>query len=160
MRPWCAIAILLSAAPAAADPDARARAIFSERCASCHTVGQGTPLPPMKHKIDLTLVGREANLRHEAARKDPRSGSQASAKAATQHQSDPLRDFIRNPAAQNRDTRCGANNLDEVQLELLVNFLRRRARPPGADKPVAPAAAYLPPAPEPARAPAPPGDHR
>src|SRR5438046_9329516 len=114
---WAMLLLLACSGARAADREARARALFTERCAMCHTVGQGAPEPPMKHKVDLTLVARQFAAAPAAAAK--RGDKRA-----------PLRDFLKQPWKLKPETRCGSNHLDDVQVELLAAFLERRAPPP------------------------------
>ncbi|HZS37318.1 MAG TPA: c-type cytochrome [Polyangia bacterium] len=162
MRSTMAMLLLLSGTEAlAADREARARAVFTERCASCHTVGQGAPLPPMKHKVDLTLVARDPAFQAARDRRsDGKRAAQTTTTATAAPQVDPLREFIKQPWKIKPDTRCGANNLDEVQVELLVAFLKHRAQPP-AEPPRVPPAQFQPPRlDEKQQLPTGPGDHR
>jgi cytochrome c2 len=157
---WALVLLLLlaSADALAADREARARALFTERCASCHTVGQGAPLPAMKHKVDLTLIARQFDAQLLAASK--RSEKRAPQVKTAQPPPDPLRDFLQEPSKVKPDTRCGANHLDEVQVELLAGFLKHRAQPPQPPAQIPPAQIQPPQLDEKQHVPTGPGENR
>jgi mono/diheme cytochrome c family protein len=98
------LALLLFTLSATADRQGRAQAVFDDRCAGCHVVGWGTPLPKRPRFVDLTT-------------------------SAKNHDSEWLRQWIADPLAKKPDTLCRPGGLDPVQIDLLVRFLHSRAKP-------------------------------
>jgi cytochrome c len=102
--------------PSLAHADGRGQAIFSQRCARCHVVGQGASTEAEKPKlIDVTLAARAHDARW-------------------------LEAFVQKPTAVDKDSGCLAK-LDAAGARHVVHFLRDRLRPVA---PTGPAAAHAP----------------
>jgi mono/diheme cytochrome c family protein len=116
------VLLVLVAAPAHADRAARARALFAQKCAHCHTVGE----PARAKERSLVELGDAVEKRGEQA----------------------LRAFLANPRAQKQDARCQPHVV-AGDIEVLVGWLKARATSPKGAAPEVPPEQSRPPRPEP-----------
>jgi hypothetical protein len=129
---WALAIVLATVSTAHADRDARAKAIFDQRCASCHVLGHAEDLP------------RQTYTRHsDLTRVFLRRGEQQ------------LRVWLKNPQAVRSDSLCEIQNLLPVEIDLLIGLLKQRAEQK-REPPTVPQAEAKPPAPD---KPAPRGGH-
>ncbi|MDB4965326.1 MAG: hypothetical protein JWN44_1015 [Myxococcales bacterium] len=102
MRRSVILLALLASSTALAD--GRGQAIFSQRCAKCHVVGQGGPTNADKSKmVDITLAARA-------------------------HDAKWLEAFMQKPYAVNKDSACMAK-IDPQSARNVIHFLRDRLKP-------------------------------
>jgi mono/diheme cytochrome c family protein len=115
------VACVLLVGATSARADGRGQAVFAQKCARCHIVGRGQPVPKARASlVDLTLVAK----RRDAAW---------------------LSAFVQKPVAIAPDTACRAQ-LDAATARHVVHFLRDRLRPvaPTAGATVPPATPMKP----------------
>jgi mono/diheme cytochrome c family protein len=99
-----AILLALLASSSTALADGRGQAIFSQKCAKCHVVGQGAPTNADKSKmVDITLAARAHDARW-------------------------LEAFLQKPYAVNKDSACMAK-VDVPSARSVIHFLRSRLKP-------------------------------
>jgi hypothetical protein len=99
-----AILLALLASSSTALADGRGQAIFSQKCAKCHVVGQGAPTNVDKSKmVDITLAARTHDARW-------------------------LEAFLQKPYAVNKDSACMAK-VDVPSARSVIHFLRSRLKP-------------------------------
>jgi mono/diheme cytochrome c family protein len=99
-----AILLALLASSSTALADGRGQAIFSQKCAKCHVVGQGAPTNADKSKmVDITLAARA-------------------------HDAKWLEAFLQKPYAVNKDSACMAK-IDPPAARSVIHFLRDRLKP-------------------------------